>query len=200
MKSFHEILTLINEEEDEAQQIALLKFHIGEERFRDFFAEFYSPESKIRIPDVEWPHLPNFGLQGALRRATRTFYIFRQPWAVGEERLKNIFVQMLEGLDHKDAQMLSYFSRKGVLPFRRITNELITKALGWEFPTDKPAEPPVTPEAEKVVINAEPTPVANTAPVAPPAAETPVAPATPEAPKAPETPKGKPGPKPKAKE
>jgi hypothetical protein len=167
-KSYFEILTEINNEEDHDKQVVRLQEAVKLESFRTFFAEFYSPQSTIKFPamdaGVNFTPFPYSGQETALYRQQRGFYAFRQPSPLNHARQKNVLIQILETLDKNDAEMLAYHSRKGKLPFKRITRELITEALGWVYTATEMEA--VLPE-NTIVINTAP-------PVEIPVVETPV--------------------------
>ena len=138
------------------------------------------PDIKWVLPKGQFPYRKNElpGQESALLSEARRLYLFvetkEHPNTLPQNKRETLFVQLLEMLHEKDANLLQFIKDNKKLPYESLDYDLVAEAFPGIIPTK--VEAPVLveeapkikvvkskkPKKEKVVLSKKPTEVKKT--------------------------------------
>ena len=133
----HEIFTKINNAKDKPAKIAILK-QFDNQAMRMLLKAAFDPKIEFDLPEGNPPYIKNEAPAGtehtSLAAEARKLYHF----IVGGNNTKNkikketMFIQMLEGLQEKDAEVLMAVKNKNLNNiYKGLTSNLVKETFNW---------------------------------------------------------------------
>lgn len=126
-----EILNKVEEVKTKKEKIDLLR-HFKSEALLSVLQGAFDARIVWALPPGEVPFkaAPGEGLETALYKQVRTFYLFAENGVPGLNQIKRetLFIQLLESIHPQDANILVHAKDK-TLPYKSITPELIAEAF-----------------------------------------------------------------------
>jgi len=133
--SIAEVLEITEEATGETNKIQVLRKNISRPLL-DVLIGAYDDRVEWLLPKGVPPYSPGppTGAETALLGQTKTLYLFVKeggaPKGLSQKRREQLFIQMLESVDPKDAIVMTYIKDKKLPPqYRSITKELVDKAF-----------------------------------------------------------------------
>ena len=134
----HEIFTQINNAKDKPKKIAVLKQH-DNPAMRQLLKAAFDPKIEWDLPEGNPPYIANEAPAGTehtnLLSEARKLYHFIKGGNNTINRLKKetMFVQMLEGLQQKDAEVLIAIKNKNLNNvYKGLTAQMVKETFGWD--------------------------------------------------------------------
>lgn len=130
--SIAEILEEAAKKKSKQEKVDYLRQH-NSLPLRNILVLMYDKSKKFNIPDTVPPYTPSayHDNQGALMRESRKLKYFVEGFAPeGVHRIKRetMFIEMLESIDRKDAELLVQMIQKK--PIKGLTKAVINEAFG----------------------------------------------------------------------
>jgi hypothetical protein len=135
--TFHERLSMVAKQRTKAGKIKALREY-GSKPLHFFLMHVLHPDVKFLLPEGDMPdgtYVPNptGDSQNMMEAKSRELYLFieghPQSATIPQNRREHLWVQMLESVDPKDAELLIKAKDKK-LPFKGITLDLVNEAYG----------------------------------------------------------------------
>ena len=133
----HEIFTRINNAKDKPAKIAILK-QFDNNAMRQLLKAAFDPKIKFDLPEGNPPYIKNEAPAGtehtSLASEARKLYHFVVGGNNQITKLKKetMFIQMLEGLHEKDAEVLIAVKNKELNnAYKGLTAQMVKETFGW---------------------------------------------------------------------
>ena len=133
----HEIFTKINNAKDKSAKIAVLK-QFDNQAMRILLKAAFDPKVKFDLPDGDPPFIRNEAPAGtehtSLASEARKLYHFVVGGnnTINKLKKETMFIQMLEGLQEKDADVLMSVKNKNLNNlYKGLTANLVKETFGW---------------------------------------------------------------------
>ena len=133
----HEIFTKINNAKDKPQKIAVLR-QFDNQAMRQLLKAAFDPKIKFDLPEGNPPYIKNEAPAGtehtSLASEARKLYHFVVGGNNQINKLKKetMFIQMLEGLHEKDAEVLMAIKNKNLNnAYKGLTAQMVKETFGW---------------------------------------------------------------------
>ena len=132
-----EVLTKVNNAKTKDKKIAVLKQH-DSEALRMVIKSSFDPKIKWAMPEGQVPYKPNEVPEGTehtllMQEAKRLWHFIegadnRTP----RMRKENMFIQMLEGLHHSEAEVVCHAKDKVLhQKYKGLSDNVVKTAFGW---------------------------------------------------------------------
>ena len=132
-----EILKKVHNAKTKPEKIAILKEHDCEQ-LRMIVKSSFDPAIEWVIPEGEVPFTRNEAVAGTehtvLRRESRKLFHFIKGGndALPLFKKENMFIQMLEGLHHSEAELICAAKDKSLHKvFKGLSDNVVKEAFGW---------------------------------------------------------------------
>ena len=133
----HEIFTKINNAKDKTGKIAILK-QFDNQAMRQLLKAAFDPKIKFDLPDGNPPYIKNEAPAGtehtSLAAEAKKLYHFVVGGNNSINKLKKetMFIQMLEGLQEDDAEVLMSIKNKNLNnTYKGLTANLVKETFNW---------------------------------------------------------------------
>ena len=133
----HEIFTKINNAKDKPQKIAVLK-QFDNQAMRQLLKAAFDPNIKFDLPEGNPPYIKNEAPAGtehtSLASEARKLYHFIVGGnnTINKLKKETMFIQMLEGLHEKDAEVLMAVKNKELNnAYKGLTAQMVKETFGW---------------------------------------------------------------------
>ena len=133
----HEIFTQINNAKDKPKKIAILRQY-DNQAMRTLLKAAFDPKIKFDLPEGNPPYIKNEAPAGtehtSLASEARKLYHFVVGGNNDLNKLKKetMFIQMLEGLQEKDAEVLMAIKNKNLNNvYKGLTANVVKETFGW---------------------------------------------------------------------
>ena len=133
----HEIFTKINNAKDKSQKIAVLK-QFDNQAMRQLLKAAFDPKIKFDLPEGNPPYIKNEAPAGtehtSLASEARKLYHFIVGGnnTINKLKKETMFIQMLEGLHEKDAEVLMAVKNKTLNnAYKGLTAQMVKETFGW---------------------------------------------------------------------
>jgi len=133
----HEIFTKINNAKDKSQKIAVLK-QFDNQAMRQLLKAAFDPKIKFDLPEGNPPYIKNEAPAGtehtSLASEARKLYHFIVGGnnTINKLKKETMFIQMLEGLHEKDAEVLMAVKNKELNnAYKGLTAQMVKETFGW---------------------------------------------------------------------
>ena len=133
----HEIFTKINNAKDKTGKIAILK-QFDNQAMRQLLKAAFDPKIKFDLPDGNPPYIKNEAPAGtehtSLASEAKKLYHFVVGGNNSINKLKKetMFIQMLEGLQEDDAEVLMSIKNKNLNnTYKGLTANLVKETFNW---------------------------------------------------------------------
>ena len=133
----HEIFTKINNAKDKPQKIAILK-QFDNQAMRQLLKAAFDPKIKFDLPEGNPPYIKNEAPAGtehtSLASEARKLYHFIVGGnnTINKLKKETMFIQMLEGLHEKDAEVLMAVKNKELNnAYKGLTAQMVKETFGW---------------------------------------------------------------------
>ena len=133
----HEIFTKINNAKDKPQKIAVLR-QFDNQAMRQLLKAAFDPKIKFDLPEGNPPYIKNEAPAGtehtSLASEAKKLYHFVVGGNNQINKLKKetMFIQMLEGLHEKDAEVLMAVKNKELNnAYKGLTAQMVKETFGW---------------------------------------------------------------------
>ena len=133
----HEIFTKINNAKDKPQKIAVLK-QFDNQAMRQLLKAAFDPKIKFDLPEGNPPYIKNEAPVGtehnSLAQEARKLYHFVVGGnnTINKLKKETMFIQMLEGLHEKDAEVLMAIKNKNLNNiYKGLTAQMVKETFGW---------------------------------------------------------------------
>ena len=133
----HEIFTKINNAKDKSQKIAILK-QFDNQAMRQLLKAAFDPKIKFDLPEGNPPYIKNEAPAGtehtSLAAEARKLYHFIVGGnnTINKLKKETMFIQMLEGLHEKDAEVLMAVKNKELNnAYKGLTAQMVKETFGW---------------------------------------------------------------------
>ena len=134
----HEIFTQINNAKDKPKKIEVLKQN-DTPAMRQLLKAAFDPKIQWDLPEGVPPYIKNEAPAGtehtSLLSEARKLYHFIVGGnnTITKIKKETMFVQMLEGLQEKDAEVLIAIKEKNLnTTFKGLTSAVVKEAFGWD--------------------------------------------------------------------
>ena len=134
----HEIFTKINNAKDKTGKIAILK-QFDNQAMRQLLKAAFDPKIKFDLPDGNPPYIKNEAPAGtehtSLAAEAKKLYHFVVGGNNSINKLKKetMFIQMLEGLQEDDAEVLMSIKNKNLnQTYKGLTANLVKETFNWD--------------------------------------------------------------------
>jgi hypothetical protein len=134
----HEIFTKINNAKDKPKKIEVLKSN-DSPAIRSLLKAAFDPKIQWDLPEGVPPYIKNEAPAGtehtSLLSEARKLYHFIVGGnnTITKIKKETMFVQMLEGLQEKDAEVLIAIKEKNLnTTFKGLTSAVVKEAFGWD--------------------------------------------------------------------
>ena len=132
-----EVLTKVNNAKTKDKKIAVLKEH-DSEPLRMVIKSSFDPKIKWVLPEGNVPFKPNEAPEGTehtlLSQEVRKFYHYIEGADNQTPRMKKetMFIQMLEGLHHSEAEVVCHAKDKVLhQKYKGLSDNVVKTAFGW---------------------------------------------------------------------
>lgn len=133
----HEIFTQINNAKDKPKKIEVLKKH-DTPAMRSLLKAAFDPKIEWDLPEGIPPYIKNEAPAGTehtslLTEAKRLFhFIVGGNNTINKLKKETMFIQMLEGLQEKDAEVLIAIKNKNLNnTFKGLTAQMVKETFNW---------------------------------------------------------------------
>lgn len=133
----HEIFTQINNAKDKPKKIAVLKQH-DNPAMRQLLKAAFDPKIEWDLPEGIPPYIANEAPAGtehtSLLSEARKLYHFVVGGnnTINKLKKETMFIQMLEGLQQKDAEVLIAIKNKNLNNvYKGLTAQMVKETFGW---------------------------------------------------------------------
>lgn len=134
-KTFYEIFEEVEKAKTKQEKINILQKN-SSPALKAVLGYTFDPNVKWLLPEGDPPYTPlgaNADVEGRLVAEIDKFYLFVEGPTDAQRNLKqikreNLFIQMLESIDHRDAKVLLGMKNRK-LPFKSITRKLVAEAF-----------------------------------------------------------------------
>ena len=133
----HEIFTRINNAKDKPAKIAILK-QFDNNAMRQLLKAAFDPKIKFDLPEGNPSYIKNEAPAGtehtSLASEARKLYHFIVGGnnTINKLKKETMFIQMLEGLHEKDAEVLMAVKNKTLNnAYKGLTAQMLKETLGW---------------------------------------------------------------------
>lgn len=133
----HEIFTQINNAKDKPKKIEVLKKH-DTPAMRSLLKAAFDPKIEWDLPDGIPPYIKNEAPAGTehtslLTEAKRLYhFIVGGNNTINKLKKETMFIQMLEGLQEKDAEVLVAIKNKNLnTTFKGLTAQMVKETFNW---------------------------------------------------------------------
>ena len=134
----HEIFTQINNAKDKPKKIAVLKQH-DTPAMRQLLKAAFDPKIEWDLPEGIPPYIANEAPAGtehtSLLSEARKLYHFVVGGnnTINKLKKETMFIQMLEGLQQKDAEVLIAIKNKNLNNiYKGLTAQMVKETFGWD--------------------------------------------------------------------
>ena len=134
----HEIFTQINNAKDKPKKIAVLKQH-DNPAMRQLLKAAFDPKIEWDLPEGIPPYIANEAPAGtehtSLLSESRKLYHFVVGGnnTINKLKKETMFIQMLEGLQQKDAEVLIAIKNKNLNNiYKGLTAQMVKETFGWD--------------------------------------------------------------------
>ena len=134
----HEIFTQINNAKDKPKKIAVLKQH-DNPAMRQLLKAAFDPKIEWDLPDGIPPYIANEAPAGtehtSLLSEARKLYHFVVGGnnTINKLKKETMFIQMLEGLQQKDAEVLIAIKNKNLNNiYKGLTAQMVKETFDWD--------------------------------------------------------------------
>ena len=134
----HEIFTQINNAKDKPKKIAVLKQH-DNPAMRQLLKAAFDPKIEWDLPEGIPPYIANEAPAGtehtSLLSEARKLYHFVVGGnnTINKLKKETMFIQMLEGLQQKDAEVLIAIKNKNLNNiYKGLTAQMVKETFGWD--------------------------------------------------------------------
>lgn len=134
----HEIFTQINNAKDKPKKIEVLKKH-DTPAMRSLLKAAFDPKIEWDLPDGIPPYIKNEAPAGTehtslLTEAKRLYhFIVGGNNTINKLKKETMFIQMLEGLQEKDAEVLIAIKNKNLnTTFKGLTAQMVKETFNWD--------------------------------------------------------------------
>ena len=134
----HEIFTQINNAKDKPKKIAVLKQH-DNPAMRQLLKAAFDPKIEWDLPEGIPPYIANEAPAGtehtSLLSEARKLYHFVVGGnnTINKLKKETMFIQMLEGLQQKDAEVLIAIKNKNLnTTFKGLTAQMVKETFNWD--------------------------------------------------------------------
>ena len=134
----HEIFTQINNAKDKPKKIAVLKQH-DSPAMRQLLKAAFDPKIEWDLPEGIPPYIANEAPAGtehtSLLSEARKLYHFVVGGnnTINKLKKETMFIQMLEGLQQKDAEVLIAIKNKNLNNiYKGLTAQMVKETFGWD--------------------------------------------------------------------
>ena len=132
-----EVLTKVNNAKTKDKKIAVLKEH-DTDALRMVIKSSFDPKIKWVMPEGQVPYKPNEAPEGTehtlLAQEARRLYHFIEGGdnETPKMRKETMFIQMLEGLHHSEAEVVCYAKDKILhQKYKGLSDNVVKTAFGW---------------------------------------------------------------------
>ena len=132
-----EVLTKVNNAKTKDKKIAVLKEH-DTDALRMVIKSSFDPKIKWVMPEGQVPYKPNEAPEGTehtlLAQEARRLYHFIEGGdnETPKMRKETMFIQMLEGLHHSEAEVICYAKDKILhQKYKGLSDNVVKTAFGW---------------------------------------------------------------------
>ena len=132
-----EVLTKVNNAKTKDKKIAVLKEH-DSEALRMVIKSSFDPKIKWVLPEGQVPYKPNEAPEGTehtlLSQEARRLYHFIEGADNQTPRMRKetMFIQMLEGLHHSEAEVVCYAKDKILhQKYKGLSDAVVKTAFNW---------------------------------------------------------------------
>jgi len=131
-----EIFTKVNNAKDKPKKISVLKEN-DSQGLRMLLKAAFDPKIKFDMPEGNPPYIANEAPEGtehtSLLSEAKRLYIFCKGGSnIPKLKKETLFIQMLEGLHHKDAEALLVIKDKSLnKQYKGLTESVVKEAFGW---------------------------------------------------------------------
>ena len=133
----HEIFTKINNAKDKPQKIAVLR-QFDNQAMRQLLKAAFDPKIKFDLPEGNPPYIKDEAPVGtehnSLAQEARKLYHFVVGGnnTINKLKKETMFIQMLEGLHEKDAEVLMAIKNKNLNNiYKGLTAQMVKETFGW---------------------------------------------------------------------
>ena len=134
----HEIFTQINNAKDKPKKIAVLKQH-DNPAMRQLLKAAFDPKIEWDLPEGIPPYIANEAPAGtehtSLLSESKKLYHFVVGGnnTINKLKKETMFIQMLEGLQQKDAEVLIAIKNKNLNNiYKGLTAQMVKETFGWD--------------------------------------------------------------------
>ena len=134
----HEIFTQINNAKDKPKKIEVLKKH-DTPAMRSLLKAAFDPKIEWDLPEGIPPYIANEAPAGTehtslLTEAKRLYhFIVGGNNTINKLKKETMFIQMLEGLQEKDAEVLIAIKNKNLnTTFKGLTAQMVKETFNWD--------------------------------------------------------------------
>ena len=134
----HEIFTQINNAKDKPKKIAVLKQH-DNPAMRQLLKAAFDPKIEWDLPEGIPPYIANEAPAGTehtslLTEAKRLYhFIVGGNNTINKLKKETMFIQMLEGLQEKDAEVLIAIKNKNLNNvYKGLTAQMVKETFDWD--------------------------------------------------------------------
>ena len=134
----HEIFTQINNAKDKPKKIEVLRRH-DTPAMRSLLKAAFDPKILWDLPEGIPPYIKNEAPAGTehtslLTEAKRLYhFIVGGNNTINKLKKETMFIQMLEGLQEKDAEVLIAIKNKNLnTTFKGLTAQMVKETFGWD--------------------------------------------------------------------
>ena len=132
-----EVLTKVNNAKTKDKKIAVLKEH-DSEPLRMLIKSSFDPKIKWVMPEGQVPYKPNEAPEGTehtlLSQEVRRFYHYIEGADNQTPRMKKetMFIQLLEGLHHSEAEVICHAKDKVLhQKYKGLSDNVVKTAFSW---------------------------------------------------------------------
>ena len=132
-----EVLTKVNNAKTKDKKIAVLKEH-DTDALRMVIKSSFDPKIRWVMPEGQVPYKPNEAPEGTehtlLAQEARRLYHFIEGGdnETPKMRKETMFIQMLEGLHHSEAEVVCYAKDKILhQKYKGLSDNVVKTAFGW---------------------------------------------------------------------
>jgi len=134
----HEIFTQINNAKDKPKKIAVLKQH-DNPAMRQLLKAAFDPKIEWDLPEGIPPYIANEAPAGTehtslLSEAKKLYhFVVGGNNTINKLKKETMFIQMLEGLQQKDAEVLIAIKNKNLNNvYKGLTAQMVKETFGWD--------------------------------------------------------------------
>ena len=132
-----EVLTKVNNAKTKDKKIAVLKQH-DSEALRMVIKSSFDPKIKWVLPEGSVPFKPNEAPEGTehtllSQEARRLYHLIEgADYQTPRMKMESMFIQMLEGLHHSEAEVVCHAKDKVLhQKYKGLSDNVVKTAFGW---------------------------------------------------------------------